>query len=310
MGSIMIIVSHGRPLSSPQVEICRNREWCLMRVLILYFSGTGNTDYVAKYLQRKLAILSVDSDLGSIEYILPEESTEFELLIIGFPIYAGAPPVFFQQYLNLLPNVNQKGIFVFCTRAMFAGHAINDVYEQLGRKGYIPLDYKIIGMPGSDGLPFMSESSKYVQRALNKDYSDIKEINEFAERIAYVIGEINRGKNVAAMRRRAPRGIPLLNKLFQLLWDFGYKFAEKKIKTRFWADEKCVQCGLCVRQCPSKNISLINGSVTFNTRCYMCMRCINQCPEEAIQIGKGTVNKFRWKGPTGYFRPESREFDP
>jgi len=280
-----------------------------MRVFILYFSGTGNTDYVAKYLQRKLATLSVDSELGSIENILPEKSAEFDLLIIGFPIYAGATPVFFQQYLNMLPEVNQKGIFVFCTRAMFSGHAINAVYEQLGCKGYIPLDYKVIGMPGSDGLPFMRKSSKYVQRAINRDYSNIKEINEFAGRIAHVIGEISLGKDVAAMRRQAPKEIPLLNKFFQLLWESAYKFAEKKIKPRFRVDEKCVQCGLCVKQCPSKNISLINGSITFNTRCYMCMRCINQCPEEAIQIGKGTVNKFRWKGPTGYFKPESREFN-
>lgn len=274
-----------------------------MKVLILYFSGTGNTDYVAKYLQRKLVSLSIDSDLSSIEDMLPENTAEYDLLIIGFPIYAGAPPEFFQHYLNLLPTVNQKGILVFCTRAMFSGQAINDVFEKLGRKGYIPLGYVIVGMPGSDVLPFLSKSSKYVQKALNNDYTDLSDINDFAQKIAYVIDEINQGKTVGSMRSGAPKGIPLLNKSFQSLWNFGYKFAEKKIKPGFRVDEKCVQCGICVNQCPSKNISLINGSINFNTLCYLCMRCINQCPREAIQIGKGTVNKFRWKGPTGDFKP-------
>jgi len=74
---------------------------------------------------------------------------------------------------------------------MFTGPAVNNVYDQLSRKGYIPLDYKIVGMPGSDGLPFLNKSSKYVQRALTKDYSDLSEINQFAQRIANAIDEIS-----------------------------------------------------------------------------------------------------------------------
>lgn len=278
-----------------------------MKVLILYFSGTGNTEYVAKNIQRKLACLTVDSDLESIETILPENCAGFDLLIIGFPVYAGSSPEFFRRFLNLLPTVSKKGIFVFCTRAMFTGQAITEVDEQLSSKGYILLDHQIVGMPGSDALPFMSKSSKYVQKALNKDYNNLREIAEFVDRIAYVINEINQGKSVDSMWKQPPKGIPLLNKVFQLIWDLGYRFAEKKIKPKFRVDEKCVHCGLCIKQCPSRNISLKNGSIIFNTHCYMCMRCINQCPREAIQIGKGTMNKFRWKGPMGDFNPERSE---
>lgn len=277
-----------------------------MKALIFYFSGTGNTEYAAKYLQKRLANLSVDSDLGSIENILPKDCAEFDLLIIGFPVFAGASPEFFQQFVNSLPAVNQKGVFVFCTRAMFTGQAIADVYDQLSFKGYIPLGHKIIGMPGSDGLPFMNKNSKYVQRALKKDYSNLSEIDTFADRIAHVINEINQGKSVDSMRRQPPKELPLLSRVFQLLWDLGYRFAEKKIKPKFWVDEKCIGCQLCIKQCPSKNISMKNGSITFNTHCYMCMRCINRCPREAIQIGKGTINKFRWKGPMGDFKPECK----
>lgn len=274
-----------------------------MKVLILYFSGTGNTDYAAKYLQNKLVNFSINTDIGSIENILPENTVEYDLLIVGFPIYAGAAPEFFHQYLKLLPSVNKKGLFVFSTRAVFTGQAVNNVFEMLGSKGYIPLGYKNIGMPGSDALPFMSKSSKYVQRALTKDYSNLHEVNEFAQKIACVIGEIKQGKNIEILRIKAPKVIPLLNRMFQSLWDLGYKFAEKKITPNFWVDNKCVKCGLCVKQCPSKNISLIDNSIIFGTHCYMCMRCVNQCPKEAIQIGKRTVNKFRWKGPTGDFKP-------
>jgi len=189
---------------------------------------------------------------------------------------------------------------------MFTGQAIANVSDNLSDKGYIPLGHKIIGMPGSDGLPFMNNNSKYVQRALKKDYSNLSKIDTFADKIAYVINEINQGKSVDSMRRQPPKEIPLLSRVFQLLWNLGYKFAEKKIKPKFWVDEKCINCQLCIKQCPSKNISMKNGFIIFDTHCYMCMRCINQCPREAIQIGKGTINKFRWKGPMGDFKPECK----
>jgi hypothetical protein len=35
----------------------------------------------------------------------------------------------------------------------------------------------------------------------------------------------------------------------------------------------------------------------------LCLRCLHACPQEAIQIGKLTVDKFRWKGPKGDFKP-------
>jgi hypothetical protein len=35
------------------------------------------------------------------------------------------------------------------------------------------------------------------------------------------------------------------------------------------------------------------------------MRCIHNCPEEAIQIGRATIDKYRWHGPKGDFKPLS-----
>ncbi|AET69074.1 flavodoxin [Desulfosporosinus orientis DSM 765] len=274
-----------------------------MSSLILYFSGTGNTEYVAGYLQRKLASLSVDAHLASIEHLKPEQTQDFDLLIIGFPIYAGAPPQFFKQYLDTLPKVRQKGLFVFCTKAMFTGQAIADVCEGLSGKGYVPIDYLQVGMPGSDALPFMSKESKYVQKALHKNYETMEEINEFAQKIAAAVNSIKQGKRVDSLRGKVSKGLPVLNALFQGIWDFGYGFAEKKIKPNFQANDQCVHCLQCVKQCPAKNISIINGKISFADRCYMCMRCINQCPQEAIQIGKRTLHKFRWKGPRGDFKP-------
>ena len=49
--------------------------------------------------------------------------------------------------------------------------------------------------------------------------------------------------------------------------------------------EKCVRCGLCVRNCPEKNIRLDRGKIKFGHRCDMCMRCSFFCPTNAVRIG-------------------------
>lgn len=82
----------------------------------------------------------------------------------------------------------------------------------------------------------MSRNSRYVRKALNRDYSDLPEIHKFAQRVAFVIGEIDQGKCIETMCRRASNGISFLNMVFQILWNVGYKFADKNIKPRFKID--------------------------------------------------------------------------
>ena len=66
-----------------------------MKLLFLYFSGTGNTDYVAHYLAERLDRAPVEVELRSIEWQPPEEVTDFDLLAFGFPVYAADSCIFY-----------------------------------------------------------------------------------------------------------------------------------------------------------------------------------------------------------------------
>lgn len=63
---------------------------------------------------------------------------------------------------------------------------------------------------------------------------------------------------------------------------------------KFRATDECVGCGLCVKNCPLNNITLINQKPVWKGKCIHCMACINRCPKEAIEYGKGTVGKPRY----------------
>jgi len=53
--------------------------------------------------------------------------------------------------------------------------------------------------------------------------------------------------------------------------------------------EKCISCGLCERDCPSKAIELVEVSgkrmpMFYLDRCIFCYQCAESCPREAIKL--------------------------
>ncbi len=274
-----------------------------MKLLILYFSGTGNTDYVAHYLARQWANLPVEIELRSVEQQPAEAVTDFDVLAAGFPVYACDSPPFVQDYLDRMAPGEGRGAFVFCTKGAWAGSAVWRNLQRLAERGYVPLGGGSVTMPGTDGLALISKGSRMARMALEKDYDHLKDADSLAEQMANVLSGLVAGQPVQAFRQRLPRRFNPNGGLFDRVWAFLYESVGNYARTKFWADERCTGCGLCARLCPANNIELREGHPHFADDCFLCMRCIHACPQEAIQINRVTVNKFRWHGPRGDFKP-------
>ncbi len=272
-----------------------------MTLLFLYFSGTGNTDYVTRYLARKLDDTSVGLEMRSMEVQPADQLSNFELLAIGFPVYACDSPRFFQSYLDRLPPGNGRGALAYCTKGAFAGGAVRRNLSRLAAKGYVPLGGGSVTMPGTDGLAFLGKNSRMARMALGKDYDHLKDADRLAVQWARVISGLRDGKPVEALRLplRSGSSVPLADRL----WAFLYEAAGDYARARLRADQRCEGCGLCARICPVDNVEHLGGHPVFGDRCVLCMRCVHACPQEAVQIGRATENKFRWRGPKGDFKP-------
>lgn len=81
-----------------------------MRVLVLYYSKTGNTKKVAVAIADELhARLRTIDDPGDI--------TAFDLIYIGTPVYLFSPAGRVKSFLRRLPRLEGKKVAGFCTMA-------------------------------------------------------------------------------------------------------------------------------------------------------------------------------------------------
>jgi ferredoxin len=276
-----------------------------MKVFFLYFSGTGNTDYIAHYLARgilrNLSHSSIEIDFRSIEWQPAESVIDFDLLVVGFPVYAGDSPKLVQDYLVRLPSGKARGVYIFCTKGAFAANSVRHNLQRLAANGYIPLGGGSVLMPGTDGLSMVSKNSLMAHKALEKDFDHLKDADRLVDEIASISSELQDGCPVETLRQSLPSrsGPSFLDRI----WTFLYTITENYARSRLDADEQCTGCGICSQICPLGSIEMFNGHPRFADNCALCMRCIHACPQEAIQIGKLTSGKFRWKGPKGDFNP-------
>ena len=271
-----------------------------MKVLILYFSGTGNTAYVGNYLADRLTKKDIEVDTAVMEAFDPSRVADYDSVVFGFPVYAGDVPAFVSDYMKKLVLAGNQTVFLYCTKAMFTGISLlhaEKIFESLGCDVMGTAD---ITMPGSDGLAFAGKNSAMVQKIKNFNFGSLPEADQLAERLIEVQTIVEAGGDIS--RRKASEKVGIGKRIAGGLMSAIFPLFEHNLKKKFHADENCIRCGKCEKICPSHNITVME-KVEFSNKCYLCMRCIHQCPVEAIQIGNKTKGKFRWRGPDGSFDP-------
>jgi len=244
-----------------------------MKIGIYYFSGTGNSKFVAKQIEKHYVNLREEVSLFSIE-----EGTvvkDYDLIIIGGPIYAGNVPEKLIKWVfrNIPKTIEGKAITFTTSAGLQNAFGNGSISTKLSKRGY-----KILGQLQYE-LPRNYYFEKYemtTKEQNNTLFENVKSsIHNDLIAIDYKNGDYFKTKTL---------GIDLLAETMSIMTRFMGK--------SFSVNSDCTKCLKCVKSCPTKNI-VLKDKISFKLRCMMCTRCIHNCPENAIMYKSRVIKQYK-----------------
>lgn len=268
-----------------------------MKVLICYFSGTGNTLKVANKYASCLTENSHDVVTVAVESLLSDKTlpesfltqlNDADLVGVGYPVHAFNAPAIMLEFAKRLPKLHdKKRAFVFNT--------------------------------SGEPLKLNNISSVKLRGILKR--RNIEAVSEYHYCMPYNIMFRHSDEMAHKMWHTAEQLIPLdVNELLEnkphaLEKVTGQNFVAWVMRCEHWGGRLngkqykvnggCVHCGKCVNICPTHNISVKNGKFKFGKKCLMCMRCALLCPKNAVKIG--WFDKWKINGPYTFEEPSEHE---
>lgn len=260
---------------------------------IFFFSGTGNSWYVAKTIRELMntvwnaSLYAVENHLNDFESILKET----DLIGLVYPIYGSDMPKPIKLFLNKLPEGNTVG-FVATTQMMFSGDGANLAGKIMRKKGYRIQLQEHFNMPNN-------VSDLFLLPQIDVNYKKVEQY--VAKKATAFVRKLENG----TIRRKGNNPISLLMGLSQRI---PYRLLEEKSFQTYLRliDERCIGCGHCTVICPSHNLKLNErAKVDISDQCYLCYRCVNNCPQDALYMVRKKGPFKRYLGPTPKFRIRS-----
>lgn len=247
--------------------------------MIVYFSGTGNSRYVAEML----ADLTCDTAVDAGRMIKNGEKAELcsdKPYVFVSPVYVSAPPMLFLDFIRNASLSGSKKAYFVMTCASGMGAAPVYCGELCSEKGLVYMGTKQVAMPQNYLILFKMNTPERAREIIAEAEPDIKLI---ADRIS----------GASPFNEPEPKGWEKWSTELVLAPYYKWFMGAKD----FYVTGACIGCGKCASSCVLNNIRLVNGRPVWGESCTHCMACINLCPKTAIEYGSKTPGKQRHKCP-------------
>ena len=251
-------------------------------LLLIYYSGTGNSKRVSEWIAETAFELGMKTYVTSYDHFnanniagftgktligffsathgfnLPHSMLKFLLrfkVLKGSDVIIGNTRAGMKLSKLFLPGLSGIALYLPAFIMFLKGYKIRSLY---------PVDLPSNWISLHPGLKIKVIDSMFDHyRSLTKRYA----------------GKVLSGKRVFL---KACVTLPLDLLVFPLA--IGYYFFGRYILAKtFITNKNCDNCGLCITQCPTHSIVLIDNRPFWKLTCESCMRCMNYCQKRAIE---------------------------
>ena len=244
--------------------------------MILCFSGTGNSRYIAERIAEALQdeIVDLNAKIKAADYA-PIQAGEDIVLVT--PTYAWRIPQIVSAWLTKAELLSAKRIWFVMDCGSEIGNAakFNRILAEEKR-----LQYK--------GTAQIVMPENYIAMFSAPQADKARQI------VAQAEPSIDRA--IAAIQSNQPF-VPTRNNLYDRFMSGPVNpvFYKCFVKAdAFTASSACIGCGQCVKRCPMNNVTLKDSKPVWGKVCTHCMACICYCPVSAIEYGKKSVGQPRY----------------
>lgn len=247
--------------------------------MIFYYSGCGNSRYVAETLAQQTgeAVVFIPDAVRQDCYAYTVGAGESVGFV--FPIYAWGPPRLVLDFVKGLQlTAAATYIYMVATCGDNAGMTHRIFRKTLQQRGWSLNATFFLRMPNT--YVFMAGmSTDTPNRAKAK-------LDEAAKRLPVIARAISNREEV---QETLKGGLPYLKSYVTL--PLFYKIMSDK---PMHVTERCTGCGICAKNCPLHNITIEEGHPKWHGHCTHCTACYHHCPQNAIQYGSLTRGKGQY----------------
>lgn len=244
--------------------------------MILYFSGTGNSRYLAEIIQKHTGddLISLNERIKAENYSTIHSKNP---LVFVVPTYAWQIPHVVRDFILRTNFTGCKKTYFILTCGVDTGNASYFAKLLCHQKNFKYMGLRTIVMPENYialfSVPSKKISAKLISAAVPKAAGTANYILNGKKLPIEKCGFADKAKSA------------LINDIF-------YRFVISA--SGFYATNKCIGCGRCAELCPLNNIKLIDSKPIWGNKCTHCMACINACPTKAIEYKHNTKYKRRY----------------
>ncbi|MDD4032311.1 MAG: EFR1 family ferrodoxin [Bacteroidales bacterium] len=261
------------------------------KLVVYYFSGTGNSKNVAIWLSRVAEEKNIPCELINIALIDrlsinppdPEAVIAFVSPIHGF----NYPPVMV-NFLMRFPKGKNKILLMNTRAGMLIGKWITPGLS--GIAFYLAaLILRLKGFSIKAMYP-VDLPSNWISLHPGLNDRTVKFLHERnKEKVTVFARQVLSGKSNF-------RGLhDIVQDLIVLPISLGYYFIGRFFLAKtFYASSDCNRCDLCIKGCPVKAIIKVDNRPFWTFHCESCMKCMGNCPKRAIETGHSAIIGFTW----------------